>query len=190
MRQKEEQKPNQLFASWILPLGFSIIALLWGCVSVYYDVHFMVGSKKLDIPHGVRDLFIAGPIFSALIILYAALVSACRAHVLTPISRGTVGLIGMITLFASVTYVIMWLLITDEMANLTGESVRVTLQNSVQLFSVYSMTFVALLIVLVDHSAEAIPLYTFHEITTEELGVQDKVDDQKVEEEHDAGAEA
>jgi hypothetical protein len=191
MRQKEEQKPNQLFASWILPLGFSIIALLWGCVTVYYDVHFMVGAKKLDIPHGVRDLFIAGPIFSALIILYAALVSACRAHVLTPISRGTVGLIGMVTLFASVTYVVMWLLITDEMANLTGESVRVTLENGVQLFSVYSMTFVALVIVLVDHTAEAIPLYAFHEVTTEELGVSEhEKEDEKIEEDHDAGAEA
>merc|ERR1719336_1870278 len=157
MRQKEEQKPNQLFASWILPLGFSIIALLWGCVTVYYDVHFMVGSKKLDIPEGVRDLFIAGPIFSALIILYAALVSACRAHILKPIPRSTVGLVGLVTLFASVVYLSLWVLITDEMANLTGAGVRVSLEDAVQLFSVYTLTFVALLFVLVDNTADAIP---------------------------------
>jgi len=183
MRSKEATRPNQIFAAWILPLGFSIVALLWGCVTVYYDVHFMVGSTKLDVPEGVRDLFIAGPIFSALIILYASLLSACRAHVLTPISRSTVGLVGMGSLFASVCYVLMWLLITDEMANLTGNAVRVTLEDAVQLFSVYTLTFVALLLTIVDHTAEAIPLYHFHELTTEELGVEAKVHEEA--EKHD-----
>lgn len=199
IRAKQAYQPNQLFAAWILPLGFSIVALLWGCVTVYYDVHFMVGSTRLDVPHGVRDLFIVGPIFSALIILYAALVSACRAHILTPISRGTVGIVGMVTLFSSVCYVLMWLLITDEMANHTGVSpaVRVTLEDSVQLFSVYSLTFVALLMVLVDHTAEAIPLYHFHHLEAEELGVEkahheeeEHHDEEHHDEEHQDGVQA
>jgi len=171
MRQKETKRPNQLFASWILPCGFSVVALLWGCVSVYYDVHFIVGTTKMDIPEGVRDLFIAGPIFSALIILYAALVSACRAHILKPIPRTTVGLVGLTTLFASVVYLSLWILITDEMANLTGAGVRVSLEDAVQLFSVYTLTFVALLFVLVDNTADAIPLYHYHELSVDELGV-------------------
>merc|ERR1712190_375580 len=94
------------------------ISLLYSTVTVYYDVNFMVGDKKFEVPDGLKDLFISGPIFSALIILYAAMISALRSHVLTPVSRKTVGVVGFATLFSSACYVVMSLQMLDAFVNL------------------------------------------------------------------------
>jgi len=169
-KDKEQKEPNQLFAGWIIPLALSVISLLYGCVTVYYDVHFMVGDVKLDIPVGLRDIFIAGPIFTALIILYASMVSACRAHVLTPISRKTVTSIGFLMMFGSIFYVLVFLHVTDDLANKKGAAnspTRVHYDNFMQLLVVYILSFTSLLLVIVEDSAEAVPPYIFSKPTAE-----------------------